>query len=81
MLQRLLQLLGVAAEPGPPGSDYDPIYGLSRRAINDWLARNPQLKREHDAQLRLLSPPTACTAPALRREAGKPERLAPVAGA
>ena len=31
---------------------YDPVYGLPTPAVGKWLARNPQLKERHQADLR-----------------------------
>ena len=28
--------------------EYDPVYGLPRRAVEDWLARNPRLREEYE---------------------------------
>ncbi|MDB5310451.1 MAG: Lactate 2-monooxygenase [Gemmataceae bacterium] len=51
MLRRLSRLLGTAG-PDPPGDvDYDPVYGLPRHAVEEWLARNPQLREEYEAAL------------------------------
>jgi hypothetical protein len=30
---------------------YDPIYGLPKSVIDAWLAHNPQLRRQHEAEL------------------------------
>jgi hypothetical protein len=38
-----------------PKTEYDPIYGLSRRSVNDWFARNPKLRKKHEAELRSLA--------------------------
>jgi hypothetical protein len=32
--------------------DYDPIYGLPKSALAPWLARNPALGKEYEAELR-----------------------------
>jgi hypothetical protein len=37
---------------GTPLIEYDPIYGLRRGAVDEWLARNPIIKVEYDAMLR-----------------------------
>jgi osmotically-inducible protein OsmY len=50
-VERLRRVFGMAAEPPSPHEEYDPIYGLPRRAVEEWLARNPQLSEEHDAAL------------------------------
>lgn len=48
---RLLKRL-FARGDRPPQIEYDPIYGLSQRAVDAWLARNPKLKAEYEAELR-----------------------------
>jgi hypothetical protein len=32
-------------------NDFEPIYGLPRSSLNDWLSRNPLLKKEYDEKL------------------------------
>jgi hypothetical protein len=32
--------------------EYDPVYGLPKSALAAWLARNPALGEEHEAELR-----------------------------
>ncbi len=34
----------------PPVS-YDPVYGLSKAAVDAWLAHNPELRRQHEIEL------------------------------
>jgi hypothetical protein len=36
-------------------SQFDPIYGLPNRAVNDWLHQNPDLKEVYKATLRARS--------------------------
>ena len=48
MLERLLKRLGRSDRAGLVEMEYDPIYGLSRRALADWLKWNPQLAEEHE---------------------------------
>jgi len=30
---------------------FEPIYGLTKRSLDDWLARNPRLRQQYDEQL------------------------------
>jgi hypothetical protein len=30
---------------------FDPVYGLAKEAIDEWLSRNPALKQRHEAEL------------------------------
>jgi hypothetical protein len=32
-------------------SRFEPIYGLPRRSLDAWLARNPQLRKEYEIEL------------------------------
>ena len=51
MLKSLSRLLGIAQKrPEPP--EFEPIYGLPRRSLDAWLARNPKLKQEYEAKLK-----------------------------
>ena len=52
MLKWLGQLFGKAGEPRSSYPEDDPIYGLPRQSIEQWLARNPRLKEEYEAELR-----------------------------
>lgn len=35
--------------------EFEPIYGLHRRSLDEWLSRNPAIKKEYDAKLRARS--------------------------
>jgi hypothetical protein len=37
---------------GVPDVEYDPVYGLPRRSVEEWLARNPRLRKEYEAARR-----------------------------
>ena len=43
----LAKLFGKQDGPASPPVEYDPVYGLPRRAVEEWLARNPQLREEY----------------------------------
>ena len=32
--------------------EYDPVYGLAKSALAPWLARNPGLGKEYEAEMR-----------------------------
>ena len=51
MLERLRRLLGMGHPSEGDGADYDPVYGLPRRAVDDWLGRNPRIQEENQATL------------------------------
>lgn len=46
------KLFGATAGAGRARGQYDPVYGLPRRAVEDWLARNPAIKRDYEAAIR-----------------------------
>jgi hypothetical protein len=51
MLQFLSRLFGVrTARDASDG--FDPLYGLSKRALQDWLLFNPQLRKGYESALR-----------------------------
>jgi hypothetical protein len=88
MLRWLWRLFGWAAESSSPTVEYDPVYGFPRRAVEEWLARNPQLREEYEVQVWLVrNPPLrkeyeaarqqlAATTLARLRENGRAERHA-----
>jgi hypothetical protein len=45
------RLFGEGGKPAPPPVAYDPIYGLPKSEIDSWLAHNPELRRQHEAEL------------------------------
>jgi hypothetical protein len=47
MVGRLWKLFGMADESGPDG-EYDPVYGLPRRAVEEWLAHNPRFREQYE---------------------------------
>jgi hypothetical protein len=51
MFKSLRRLFGFDRS-SPVKDQYDPIYGLPRRAVDEWLKHNPVLKQEYDAMLR-----------------------------
>jgi hypothetical protein len=56
MLKWFGRLLGLADQPSPADTEYDPVYGLPLRAVDEWLARNPRLRQQSAARLPLLKP-------------------------
>jgi len=45
------RLFGEGSKPDPPSVAYDPVYGLPKSEIDAWLAHNPELRRQHEAEL------------------------------
>jgi hypothetical protein len=48
MLRWLLKSFGFDRDSSAEQSPYEPVYGLPRRAVEEWLARNPRLKEEYE---------------------------------
>jgi hypothetical protein len=70
MLERLWRLFGIATDSEPPRAHYDPIYGLPRRAVEEWLARNPRLRDQYKVQ-KLASPQSPAPGGVCGRHAAK----------
>ena len=47
----LFRLFGEGGKPARPPVAYDPVYGLPKSEIDAWLAHNPELRRQHEAEL------------------------------
>jgi hypothetical protein len=47
----LFRLLGEGGKSARYPVVYDPVYGLAKSEIDAWLAHNPELRREHEAEL------------------------------
>jgi hypothetical protein len=50
MLERLWRFFRVPAQSYSPPTEYDPVYGLPKRAVEEWLARNPRLREKHEVE-------------------------------
>lgn len=48
MLKFLSRLFGVRTAV----DEYDPLYGLSQRSLDDWLSFNPQRRAEYESALK-----------------------------
>jgi hypothetical protein len=58
MWKQLAWIFGRTGESTSAQAEYEPVYGLPRRAVEEWLARNPQLREEYEVQQRLVHNPT-----------------------
>jgi hypothetical protein len=45
------RLFGEDGEPARPHIAYDPVYGLPKSEVDAWLAHNPELRSQHEAEL------------------------------
>lgn len=50
MLQSMLRFFGIRKDK-KKSEDFDPIYGLPKQSLDDWLSRNPSLRKQHEAEL------------------------------
>lgn len=50
MLKLLLRFFGIVKDDSIL-DNFDPIYGLPKRALDEWLSRNPKLKKEYESEL------------------------------
>ncbi len=48
MLRWLVKCFGFDKDGPAQRPEYDPVYGLPRRAVEEWLARNPRLREEYE---------------------------------
>ncbi len=53
---RFGRLLGLGDQVPPAEAQYDPVYGLPQRAIDEWLARNPRLRKRSPTRLTASKP-------------------------
>ncbi|MCA9147205.1 MAG: hypothetical protein KDB05_30725 [Planctomycetales bacterium] len=54
MIKYLMWFLGLIADDREDSEldKFEPIYGLPRRSLDEWLSRNPALKKDYEAKLR-----------------------------
>jgi hypothetical protein len=50
MIQLLQRLLGIRKDTRDLDK-FEPIYGLTKRSLDEWLSRNPGLKKDYQAKL------------------------------
>jgi hypothetical protein len=50
MFQSLFRFIGIDSS-STELDKFEPIYGLSKRSLDDWLARNPKLKDDYEREL------------------------------
>jgi hypothetical protein len=71
----LLKLVGLSNGSDFTRDEYDPVYGLPRRAVDEWVARNPTLKTEYAAVLRARARSATARARDTRDSSAEDERL------
>ena len=50
MIIKLLQLCGLVNSP-TTADNFDPVFGLPKRSLEEWLARHPSMRTKYDAEL------------------------------
>jgi hypothetical protein len=50
MLKLLLRFFGIV-KGNSELDNFDPIYGLPKHSLDEWLARNPTLKKKYESEL------------------------------
>ena len=50
MIKSLLRFCGIVNDKTEL-DQFDPIYGLPTRSLDEWLSRNPALKKDYEAKL------------------------------
>jgi hypothetical protein len=56
MIHRLLRLFGLANSK-PDSEKFEPVFGLPKQSIDEWLSRHRSMKERYDAELARLSKP------------------------
>jgi hypothetical protein len=51
MLERLWRRFGKNGRSTSPDGEYEPVYGLPRHEVEQWLERNPHLREKYEAEL------------------------------
>ena len=51
MIKSMLRFFGIVKGTREPDK-YEPIYGLTKRSLDEWLSHNPILKQEYESKLR-----------------------------
>lgn len=57
MIKCLMRFLGIIADDREDTEldNFEPIYGLPKRSLDEWLSQNPALKKDYEAELRARS--------------------------
>lgn len=57
MIKCVMRFLGIIADDREDSEldKFEPIYGLPKRSLDEWLSRNPALRNEYEAELRARS--------------------------
>jgi hypothetical protein len=50
MLKSLLRFFGIVKDDSEL-DNFEPIYGLPKRSLDEWLSRNPAFKEKYESEL------------------------------
>lgn len=50
MLNSSFRVFGIGTDPSEL-DEFEPIYGLTRRSLDEWLSRNPELRKKYYIEL------------------------------
>ncbi len=50
MFKTILRAFGIGADPSELDK-FEPIYGLTKRSLDEWLSRNPELRKKYDIEM------------------------------
>ena len=50
MFNLLFRVFGIGIDSSEL-DQFEPIYGLSKRSLDEWLSSNPELKKKYDIEL------------------------------
>jgi hypothetical protein len=50
MFKKILRAFGIGADPSELDK-FEPIYGLTKRSLDEWLSRNPELRNKYEPEL------------------------------
>jgi hypothetical protein len=50
LVEEILRMKRPTSRPSP-GVEYEPVYGLPKHEVEEWLLRNPRLREKYEAEL------------------------------
>lgn len=50
MLKSMYRVFGIGTDPVELNK-FEPIYGLTKRSLDEWLSRNPELRKRYESEL------------------------------
>ena len=50
MIRALLRMFGLVDSDADPAK-FEPVFGLPKRSLDEWLSRHPSMRERYDAEL------------------------------